>query len=461
MKPIIIDFSDSSSESLYIQLYEKIRDGILSGEIKEGEKLPSLRSLSKILDVSITTTQTAYNQLLVEGYIISRPQSGYYAAQGLSTGQIPYSPGRQAPLTEQVFKSEENPYICDSECFDFVKWKKCASKVYNEYSDLLLFESNPQGEAALRHEIARYVYSARGVTCKPEQIVIGAGTQQITSHLCRILKRLEADHVSLESPGYLPVQSMFRENGFAISHIPVTREGIDISKLPMNIASAVYVIPSNQFPTGAVMPIGRRRQLLSWAFQNDSFIIEDDYDSELRYFGKPIPALKSLDEEDRVVYLGSFSSTLFPAVKISYMVLPQLLRNIFDEIKDQYTQTCSKAEQLTLALFMEKGYYYTGIRKLRSLYAQKLSLTLQAFASEPAGNISTVDTRSGINLIIKIRTKRQPMNSALKQRPSGWRWFPYLNLLIRIRRLSSSITASCLVDKIESLVKRLVSVWNS
>ena len=111
MKPIIIDFSDSSSESLYIQLYEKIRDGILSGEIKEGEKLPSLRSLSKALDVSITTTQTAYNQLLVEGYIISRPQSGYYAAQGLSTGQIPYSPGRQAPLTEQVFKSEENPYI--------------------------------------------------------------------------------------------------------------------------------------------------------------------------------------------------------------------------------------------------------------------------------------------------------------------------------------------------------------
>ena len=321
MKPIIIDFSDSSSESLYIQLYEKIRDGILSGEIKEGEKLPSLRSLSKILDVSITTTQTAYNQLLVEGYIISRPQSGYYAAQGLSTGQIPYSPGRQAPLTEQVFKSEENPYICDSECFDFVKWKKCASKVYNEYSDLLLFESNPQGEAALRHEIARYVYSARGVTCKPEQIVIGAGTQQITSHLCRILKRLEADHVSLESPGYLPVQSMFRENGFAISHIPVTREGIDISKLPMNIASAVYVIPSNQFPTGAVMPIGRRRQLLSWAFQNDSFIIEDDYDSELRYFGKPIPALKSLDEEDRVVYLGSFSSTLFPACCPSFCAI--------------------------------------------------------------------------------------------------------------------------------------------
>ena len=393
MKPIIVDFSNSSSESLYIQLYKDIKNKILSGEIHAGEKLPSLRNISKNLNISITTSQMAYNQLLVEGYIISKPQSGYYAAQGLSSNSPANTASKQETFGNPTFKHDKNPYICDSECFDFVKWKKCSSHIYNEYSDQLLFESNPQGEAALRFEIAKYVYSSRGVTCSPDQIVIGAGTQQITGHLCRILKRLNINNVSLESPGYLPVQSMFKESGFSLSHIPVSDDGINIDKLPVNISSAAYVIPSNQFPTGAVMPVGRRRRLLSWAVENNSIIIEDDYDSELRYFGRPIPALKSLDEQDKVVYLGSFSSTLFPAVKISYMVLPQTMKNIFEEIKDQYTQTCSKAEQLTLALFMEKGYYYTGIRKLRSLYSQKLSTTLQAFASIKDPNIRLMDTR--------------------------------------------------------------------
>ena len=460
MKPIIVDFSDSSSDSLYVQLYKKIRDGILSGEISEGERLPSLRSLSADLNVSITTSQMAYNQLLVEGYIISKPQSGYYVSQGLSTGQTLSPQDSQTPLDRQVFQSKENPYICDSECFDFVKWKKCSSTVYNEYSDLLLFESNPQGEAALRFEIARYVYSARGVTCTPEQIVIGAGTQQITGHLCRILKRLGAGHVSVESPGYLPVQSMFRENGFAISHIPVSGDGIDISRLPINISSAVYVIPSNQFPTGAVMPIGRRRRLLSWASENDSFIIEDDYDSELRYFGKPIPALKSLDEEDRVVYLGSFSSTLFPAVKISYMVMPRLMCQIFDEIKDRYTQTCSKAEQLTLALFMEKGYYYTGIRKLRSLYSQKLSLTLQTFNAEGGGKITTVNTRSGINLIIKIRTKKTAERLCAEAKSIGLAVSPLSELTDQDTTSLIFYYSKLPLGRIESAIRELAAVWN-
>ena len=312
-----------------------------------------------------------------------------------------------APLPESVLADpDQPPYICDPDCFDFNKWKKCSSKIFNEHWGLLLYGSDPQGEGALRHEIAKYVYTSRGVTCSPEQIIIGAGTQQITGQLCRILPKMDINHVSVESPGYLPVQNSFRDSGFSISHVSVGSDGIEIERLPVNISTAVYVSPSNQFPTGAVMPVGRRRQLLRWASDNDSIIIEDDYDSELRYFGRPVPALRSLDNEGRVVYLGSFSSTLFPAIKISYMILPPSMAEIFSRTKGDYAQTCSKAEQLTLALFMEEGYYYTGIRKLRNLYSQKLSLTLEAFAKYGDERVVPVNTHSGINLIINFATEK-------------------------------------------------------
>ena len=286
MKPIILDLNNNSSNSLYIQLYNNIKSGIISGEIKAEEKLPSLRAMSLSLGVSITTVQLAYNQLLVEGYIDSKPQSGYYVSKGFYASSETSSNAREVPVHASFGSEDALPYIHDDCCFDFSKWKKCSSTVFNEYYDRLLYESDPQGEKALRIEISRYLYSSRGVTCSPGQIVIGAGTQQITGQLCRILSKIDVTHVSLESPGYLPVQNMFRDSGFTVSRIPVLKDGIDISKLPANIPSAVYVSPSNQFPTGAVMPAGRRYQLLDWAKRNKSIIIEDDYDSELRYFGK-------------------------------------------------------------------------------------------------------------------------------------------------------------------------------
>lgn len=460
MKPIIVDFDDNSTQPLYVQLYESIRDDILKGDLKEGERLPSLRLLSKTLGISITTAQLSYNQLLVEGYIESKPQSGYYIAEVSSSKQK-----EETSYIEESFDNEilhiSNPFLCDMECFDFIKWKKCNSKVFNDYSNLLLFESDPQGESLLRKQIAKYVYSARGVKCSPSQIVIGAGTQQITSHLCRILSKMGINHVSLESPGYLPVQSMLQDGGFALSHIPVGKNGIDISKLPINISSAVYVSPSNQFPTGAVMPAGRRHQLLDWATDNNSIIIEDDYDSELRYFGKPVPALKSLDTNDNVVYLGSFSSTLFPAIKIAYMVLPTSMSEIFQQIKGQYTQTCSKAEQLTLALFMENGYYLTGIKKMRNLYAQKLSLTLQSFEKYGNKDILPVNTQSGINLTIKIKTKKSAEKLCNEAKSLGL-------LMIPLSELTDQETTSLIfyysklpLASIESSIKDVLQLWKS
>ena len=407
MKAIMPDFDKESGAPLYLQLFEYIKDAILSGETVYGEKLPSLRNLSESLSISITTAEQAYAQLEVEGYIASRPRSGYFVRDIYQPRSREDGRGADAdtiPASLEAPAIEEPDMVFDLSTFDFAKWKKCVSRVLTDYQSNLLFEGDPQGEELLRYEVSRYLYSSRGVRCNPDSVLIAAGTQQITSILATMLRQLKIDHVSVEEPGYQPVITSFANRGFALSHIPVRADGIDIERLPGNIRSAVYTSPSNQFPTGAVMPIRRRYELLEWATKNDSYIIEDDYDSELRYIGKPIPALQGLDAKDRVIYLGSFSSTLFSAIKISYMVMPAALQGTFRTIAGQYTQTCSKTEQLALGLFMEQGSYQTGIKKLRRLNGQKLQAVIAAFSKAP--ETETVNTHSGINIILKVKTRK-------------------------------------------------------
>lgn len=468
MKAILPVLDPTRSMPLYLQLYHYIRESILSGEIREGEKLPSLRSLASSLALSLTTISATYEQLEVEGYITSRPQSGYYVrripsvfsgidgmppqnpysrrssesvnskpANGESVQPAPFpeSPGRieaaaptpampSAASATSPATPSATPFLYDLACFDFTKWKKCMSQVFTEHADQLMFESDPQGELSLRQELSRYLYSARGVFCDPSQIVIGAGTQQIAGSLSLILAHNGIRHAVVEDPGYLPVRNILRDRGFAVTPVAVDENGIRIEKLPINIRTAAYINPGNQFPTGAVTPIGNRYRLLSWALANDSFIIEDDYDSELRYTGRPIPPLKSLDTANRVIYLGSFSSTLFASVKISYMVLPEPLSEIFHEIKNDYTQTCSKAEQLTLAAFMQRGLYQINIKKLRTLYAQKLQHLLASVHRYGAGFITPLNTASGINITLRISSGKTPETLAAEAASLGIRVLP-------------------------------------
>ena len=459
MKPILLQFDHNNSKSLYVQLYEYLKDEIIQGKMTTGEKLPSLRRLSKDLGISITTTELAYNQLLVEGYVTSKPQSGYYVAQVAGAAPL-MEAGTKNEMEFAKYTFEESPYKHDLSCFDFNKWKKCSSKILNEYSHLLLFESDPQGEAALRFEVSKYVYKSRGVLATPDQIVIGAGTQQLTSHLCRIMRKMNIGHVATEDPGYVPVQNIFRDHGFSITKVPVDPDGIKIDKLPTNIPSAVYVSPSNQFPTGSIMPVGKRYRLLEWAKANNSFILEDDYDSELRYFGKPVPALQGLDKDSRVVYLGSFSSTLFPAVKISYMVLPKEMTPIFHAIKSDYTQTCSKTEQLTLALFMEEGFYYTNIRKLRNLYAQKLQTALTALEEYGSGIAYPANkTNSGINIILKVRTKKTPEVLCEEARTIGLNVQPVSSLTDQDTAALTFYYNQIPLDEIDDAVAKMIHLW--
>ena len=294
----------------------------------------------------------------------------------------------------------------DPASFDFEKWEKCMTEVLEESPDLLLTESDKQGEPSLRSEIARYLYQSRGVVCTPQQVIVSAGAQQLVNHLAKILKLMDIEHVCTEDPGYTPVRSIFRDWGFSISNVPVKEDGIAIEKLPTNIRTAAYVCPQNQFPTGAVMPEGHRQLLLEWAEENNSLVIEDDYNSVLINSDLPAATLQGLDSGRRVVYMSTFSPTLFPAVRISYMVLPQPMAELFDSIKDEYDQTCSKTEQLTLARFMSEGWYQKNLVRVRDLYGRKLHAALDAigqYGSE--GNfISVENTRSGVNIILKIDT---------------------------------------------------------
>ena len=411
MKAILPVFDDTRQNPYYLQLYSYIKDAIITGEMVTGEKLPSLRSLAVSTGLSITTVEQSYNQLLVEGYIYSKPQSGYYVSKILSGRKqtVPkvkdFLQSQVSPL-EDVIESGRPDMKYDPDCFDFNKWKKCMNKILTDFSPSLLFEGNPQGEEGLRTEIAKYLYMSRGVACHPNQIIIAAGTQQITNHLATLLRRQGVEHVAVEDPGYLPVRNAFRDRGFAITSVEVKDDGPVIEKLPANIRTAAYVSPSNNAFTGSVMPVGRRYELLQWAKENNSYVIEDDYDSELRYFGKPIPALKSLEDSQRVIYLGSFSSTLFAAVKISYMVLPESMARDFSSIAGDYSQTCSKLEQLTLAMFMETGYYQTHIKKLRKLYSQKLARVVDSFGKQAAGFVDVINTSSGISIILQINSPK-------------------------------------------------------
>lgn len=428
MKPFTIELKRGNRrDPLYIQLYEYIRSEIVSGNLPKGTKLPALRRIAKEQNLSITTVEQAYNQLAVEGYVDSKPQSGFYVAeipgpamldtQGAIGGgsDTSHCDGDILSFAKDIsskklsdYTTLDSEYIADNAAFDFKKWRKVMMRVFDQHTDLLMQEGDPQGEPALRYEISKYVFNSRGVKCHPDQIVIGAGTQQLTAHIGRLLRLLGIHLVCTEEPGYLPVNTIFQDQGYILNKIPVSSQGISIEALP-DSKSAVYVCPNNQFPTGAVMPIGNRYSILEWAKRTESLIIEDDYDSELRYFGRPISSLQGLEigeEKSHVLYLGSFSATLFPSVKISYMVLPRQIMKFMDTLLGGYTQTCSKTEQLALAYFMEEGHYYTNIKKLRNLCGRKLTKCLKVVDSFPMDKVSADRTESGLNMILRVSTEK-------------------------------------------------------
>lgn len=420
MLGFVINWSLESQKPKYMQLYEHIRQEIHYRRIEEGEKLPSIRSVAESLAVSKSTVEMAYAQLMVEGYIEARPKSGYYVLklEGLTWVSEELShkdlEDEEVTLTDReddfdLFKygNEEldlAPMLyhtdgIEEELFNFTDWRKMMSKVLDYERAALVKYGNPQGEYALRVAISKFVHETRGVICKPEQIIVGAGVQPLFMLLATLLKG-DQNQIAIEFPGFLKGATIFEDLGYETIKIPVKAQGINLEALKKSQAKIVYVSPAHQYPTGSIMPIGNRLKLLKWAQNRDAVIIEDDYDSVLRYEGMPIPALQGLNRKAKVVYVGAFSKLLMPSLRISFIILPENLLEKYVKIKTRYTQTVSKVEQLALAHFMSEGYFDRHIRKIKKAYSKKNQLMLTTLRHYGINRFDVIGKSSGLHVVL-------------------------------------------------------------
>jgi GntR family transcriptional regulator/MocR family aminotransferase len=397
------------NKPIYYQLYEYIKEEILNGNIKGEAKLPSLRKLSQYLNLSKNTVEAAYQQLYAEGYIESIPKIGYRVVDIHSNLFEVSKPSKNIIAETESFKADKNykfdfaPRYVDKSCFNINIWKKISNCIINEEFESLLCYGDPQGEYALRQEITKYIYEARGVHCHPNQIIIGAGTQYCLSLLCQML-RPNHEAIGMEDPGSNWIRFIFESYQFHVDPIAVHEQGLNVSQLEHGKSKIVFVTPSHQFPKGVIMSASNRLQLLNWAQNNNGIIIEDDYDSEIRFSGKPVPSLKSLDKNDQVIYLGSFSKIFIPTIRISYMILPHKLLNLYLEKCGMYTQTTSKLNQMALARFMKEGYWQSHIRKIRRHYLNKYNIITKAIQTHVKDNVNLISSSAGLRVVLEVKT---------------------------------------------------------
>ncbi len=369
----------NSTKPLYFQIYSQIKKQIHEGRLKAGEKLYSKRKMAESLNVSINTVETAYSQLLSEGFIEAKPKSGYYVCQidelNLGKGERKISFKEEKKETAPEISVDFATDGVDYENFPYNTWIKLMKNCFNEYNPGVLKSSPPEGDWEMRKAVASHIYRSRGVICKAEQAIIGAGVDNLLNIISGLLG---TDYmIAMENPVYYEAYSLFKYLGHPMCSVGVDGHGIETEMLPRRKKTAVYVTPSHQFPLGITMPAGRRVKLLNWAYAaDDRYIIEDDYDSEFRYNSKPIPAVQSIDGKGRVIYLGTFSKTVAPSIRISYMVLPEKLLDIYNEKYTKFSSAVSMMEQNILTAFINEGHYERHLNRMRKLYGEKRTVLL-------------------------------------------------------------------------------------
>ena len=402
MLEVTLDFKSEKENPLYIQLASFIKQEMAVGNIPAGEKLPSKRNLAIHLGVSVNTIQAAFNQLVAEGYVRSEQRKGFYVqeVEELIGDSVPSSQTAKKEKNLQ-YKIDFNSGHVDLQQFPYSVWRKLSVKsLYLDGSELF-YNGNPQGESCLREQIAQYLFQSRGVRCSADQILLGAGTQVLTGLLCMVIGREKT--YALESPGFHRTRVALQDQGVDVELIPVEEEGLSVKELASSKAEVVFVTPSHQFPYGMVMPISRRVELLNWAEEQHGYIVEDDYDSEYRYKGKPIPSLQGLDSNGRVIYMGTFSKSLIPSIRISYLVLPSSLVEKYRTNFSLYKQTVSRLHQDTLFRFMSNGHWATHLNKMRTLYRKKQARLLAAIQEDLGECVTTIGEKSGLHIILNVQ----------------------------------------------------------
>lgn len=389
-------------EPLFLQLYSQIKHEIISGNLKKNDKLPSKRQLSASLQCSQNTVQSAYNQLVDEGYILPRPKSGFYVAiiDGILNIQSapPISSGVKTQQSDLMFDFSYQGV--DLTHFPFSTWRRLTKNVIHEFDKDLLQVGDPQGSPKLRSVIARYLKHSRGVNCSSEQIVISSGTEFLLQLLIQLFSKRFV--YAIENPGYEKLAMIFKSSRAKYRSITLDKFGVQPEDLVCKDANVACITPSHQFPTGIIMPISRRIELLNWANeQTDRYIIEDDYDSEFRYSGKPIPSLQGLDENGKVIYISAFSKSLSPGLRISYMVLPESLLEAYNKKLNFYICPVPTIEQKVLQHFMDEGHFERHLNRMRNLYKQKREKLVAAVQAMLSGT-SIEGASAGLHLVLNI-----------------------------------------------------------
>lgn len=405
--------AEKESGPLYDQLYHAIVEQIREGQLKPGERLPGKRNLASSLAVSVNTVDTAYQLLVAEGYLEARPRSGFFVQQYQGPkAALPHHAPEPAAVTNPTYFYDLSTGAIDTSLFPFRTWSRIQKELLYSQPQLLN-RGDPQGDADLRAAIADYLRAYRAVDCQPDQIVVGAGVE----YLLGLLAHLVEGPAAVEDPGYQRPQRILQNSGIPCIPLPIDAMGLNTDALYQTDAKMVYVTPSHQFPTGVVMPAGRRAELVQWAMSRPGrYIIEDDYDSEFRFELRPLPSLQGMaGSTGPVVYLSTFSRSLAPSIRIACMVLPRSLLPRFQRDFGFYSSTVSRFEQQTLRIFLQEGHFTRHLARCRNQYRGRMQLltrSLEQTFGPDALHFSGQHT--GLHLLLQI--KNGPGEAALLSR---------------------------------------------
>lgn len=463
MYELILNLEERSQKSLYERIYEHIKGEIQKGNIRCGEKLPSTRLLAGQLDVSRSTAQLAYEQLLSEGYIESIPCKGYFVCQmeelyhlesGVSSEEIPKA------SEEKAYRYDFTPNGIDLEHFPYSVWRKLSREVLQDDQKELFHLGDPKGEYALRTVICTYLHQARGVNVQPSQVIVGAGNDYLQMLLSRMMGTDRK--IAMESPTYRHAYEIFQRLGYDCCTVSMDRYGMNVEALRESGADTAYVMPSHQYPVGIVMPIKRRQELLQWASEREGrYIIEDDYDSEFRYIGKPIPSLQGSDTRQKVIYIGTFSKSIAPSIRISYLVLPTPLLERYELVGRKFSCTVSRTDQRILQFFIERGYFERHLNKMRALYKSKHDILLSELRQRK-GVRKISGERSGVHILLRLaggRTEEELIRLAAQ---AGVRVYPLSEYCIDDREYEPTVIlgyATMTEEEIREAVRILEAAW--
>ena len=422
--PVLIALDPKASDSLSRQIYRSLRDGILAGRLAAGLRLPSTRALAIDLGVSRNTVVTAFDQLLAEGYVESRvgrgtrvshtmPEHLLHARARPRARTTPTAPAntpsaRGTLLVEHARRKsavEEGivPFAPGVPALDLFPWPTWARLVATRGRDLGADSAgyaDSLGYGPLREAVARYVGVARGVTCTADQVVIVGGSQQGLDLVARVVTD-PGDSAWIEDPGYHGAFGAFAAAGLHVTGVPVDADGMSVAagRVGAPTARLIYVTPSHQFPLGVTMSLSRRLELLAAAGDMQAWIVEDDYDSEFRYVSRPLTALQGLDTEGRVVYVGTFSKVMFPALRIGFVIAPHSLLPALTAARQFAGTQQAVLEQMVLADFIGDGHFERHVRRMRAVYAERQRFLLEALRAECDGLIDAAPAGSGMHLV--------------------------------------------------------------